>query len=271
MRIKRAVILGVVVSIVIFLVGQGINEFQSLDAFAGGSIAQIFTYLNVIDSIVFTGLFSLWYFNDKRILPDTREGLVLGAIFVAISIMVELILILTFALIIQNPELITEFYKSILTWASYVLMGGTAGVVGWMLYVFKQENENIIQFEKIVTVEQESIDPNLKNRFAFKLLGYFYFTLGLSLIIYPIGLRIMGIIFLIAGIGFFIKASANKQFSTIIIFLASITWAGVALYLNSINFLETSAKPYQLYMMILFFAGIISSIFLGWSILSKKR
>ena len=125
MKLKRSILIGLALYISEIIV-MLLAIYVIFRAFAdSNSISSIYIITTLVITVILTSLASLWYFNKAR--RNVKEGLKLGLMFVAVSIILQLLI----ALITKESfESIISVYKSIYFYISLIIVIATTSFIG---------------------------------------------------------------------------------------------------------------------------------------------
>mgnify|MGYP001574457689 CR=1 FL=1 len=125
MKLKRSILIGLALYISEIIV-MLLAIYVIFRAFAdSNSISSIYIITTLVITVILTSLASLWYFNKAR--RNVKEGLKLGLMFVAVSIILQLLI----ALITKESfESIISVYKSIYLYISLIIVIATTSFIG---------------------------------------------------------------------------------------------------------------------------------------------
>jgi len=131
MNRKRAFWIAVLLYLATFIVGIGIAIFLGTDLTWEEPISKIHWIWSIMLSVLLAGLFSMWYFKDKKVKSCAAEGCYLGLTFFAVGIFFDLLFLIPYLLSgIGDASALVGHYKDIWFWVSVILIVLTPVVVG---------------------------------------------------------------------------------------------------------------------------------------------
>lgn len=131
MNRKRAFWTAVLLYVVTFIVGIGVAIFVGTDFTGEEPISKVHWIWSIVLSVMFAGLFSAWYFMDKKVKTCAKEGCYLGLTFFAVGIFFDLLFLIPYLLSgVGDASVLVGYYKDVWFWVSVVLIVLTPVAVG---------------------------------------------------------------------------------------------------------------------------------------------
>lgn len=129
MNIKRALWIGALTYMITFIIGVTIAFIVGVDVWLGEELNTPFWLLSIFLTVVIVVFFANWYFQDKKIKRNVKEGLIFALVLFLVAAVFDLILAIPF--ILANGLGIFVYYLDPFVWISVLVMFATAAFVGW--------------------------------------------------------------------------------------------------------------------------------------------
>jgi len=133
MDYKRALFMAVLSYLVGFAVGNALASILRIPVWEGAEITTIFWLVSIFFTIILMAVFTLWYFKDTTIKPNVREGLLLGAVFVVVGFILDVLFIVPYMIKKEVPLDILQYFTDVFFWLTIVSIFVTTGALGWYL------------------------------------------------------------------------------------------------------------------------------------------
>jgi len=128
-NIKRALWIGALTYMITFIIGVTIAFIVGVDVWLGEELNTPFWLLSIFLTVVIVVFFANWYFQDKKIKRNVKEGLIFALVLFLVAAVFDLILAIPF--ILANGLGIFVYYLDPFVWISVLVMFATAAFVGW--------------------------------------------------------------------------------------------------------------------------------------------
>ena len=131
MNVKRAIGIGLVAYLCSFILSIVVVLLYGLDLTQTGNAPKLILIINILISIVLVTLFSLFYFKDKKLNADIKEGLHFGFVLIIIGFILDFIgFSISFA--VGSKQDIILYYSNPYFWIALTLLIATTAVVGYI-------------------------------------------------------------------------------------------------------------------------------------------
>ena len=130
MNKKRAIITAIGLYIATFLIGIIISLSGGLNFSDPSKIPPYFWFVSLIITIGFSAFASLWYFNSSKTARNTKEGFLLGIIFVVTGFILDLLFFIPVFFKSGNLQNILIYYTRPIFFASLILVVATTTLMG---------------------------------------------------------------------------------------------------------------------------------------------
>lgn len=125
MNIKRGILIALALYFVTMVIGIVLTIFTKINLESPQSIPTTYWIITIIATVILTSLASLWYFNKSK--RNALEGLKLGATFVIVGFILDLIFFLTQD---NGTQIIKEYYSNSSFYIVLVLVIATCLFIG---------------------------------------------------------------------------------------------------------------------------------------------
>lgn len=132
MNIKRAIGVGLLTYLTSFILGTIIMFAMGIDPSQTSEIPQSAYIINIIVTIILAGLFTLFYFRNKKIKRNAKEGFMFGIVLVIIGFILDIIILAIVSTMTTTQIDLLEYYSNPLFWLALILFVLTTTIVGAM-------------------------------------------------------------------------------------------------------------------------------------------
>ena len=130
MNLKRAIWVGLLTYVLSFIFGLVVMFFLGVDPAQTSEIPRSFLIILILVSLVFAGLFSLFYFKDKKIKPSAKEGFLFGLVLVAVGFILDVIIFGISNAFTETQQDLIAYYSDPLFWVALILFVAVTTIVG---------------------------------------------------------------------------------------------------------------------------------------------
>jgi len=124
--------MGVLVYICSFIAGILIATLLGIDLDTAVEAPPSVWYIGIVATVIILGLFTHWYFKDKKIKPTPKEGFYFGLTAVIIGTIIDAVLIIPYIILSDAPQDIFAYYTNPLFLVTLLIVLATPTVIGWM-------------------------------------------------------------------------------------------------------------------------------------------
>ena len=130
MNFKRALWIALLVYGISFIVGSLILVFSGLDLTQVSDVPDIFLYVNILVTVILAVLFTMFYFKDKKVKRNAKEGFYFGLVLILVGFILDIVIFSLGSLASESSLDLLDYYSNPIFWLSLVLIIVTATVVG---------------------------------------------------------------------------------------------------------------------------------------------
>ena len=131
MNIKRAISITIIISFVVYLISVIGSKLLGIDLETANAanMPTAMWYVALISVSIISTLGAIWYFRSSKIVPNIKNGLLLGLIFSIFGFIVSIILLL----IQENGgDIILSYFAQVEFWMAFILIITTSSLVGYI-------------------------------------------------------------------------------------------------------------------------------------------
>ena len=130
MNLKRAIGVGLLTYLASFIIGIIIMFAMGVDPSQGSEIPKSAFIVNIIITLILAGLFTLFYFKDKKIKRSAKEGFMFGIVLIIIGFILDIIIFTLTSMMTTTQVDLLEYYSDPIFWLALILFVLTTTIVG---------------------------------------------------------------------------------------------------------------------------------------------
>jgi len=130
MNVKRAIGVGLLTYLVSFILGIIVMFAMGVDPSQGSEIPKSAFIVNIIITLILAGLFTLFYFKDKKIKRNAKEGFLFGIVLIIMGFILDVIIFTLTSIMTSTQINILEYYSNPIFWLALILFVLTTTIVG---------------------------------------------------------------------------------------------------------------------------------------------
>ncbi len=130
MNKKRAILAAITLYIVTFIVGLILTIFAKTNFVSPQQSPTTYWLITIIITVLLTSIASIWYFNKPQVKRDIKEGFKLGATFIIIGFIIDMLIFLLSLVAGEGIQIIKEQYTSYSFYIIIILILSSTVFVG---------------------------------------------------------------------------------------------------------------------------------------------
>jgi len=133
MNLKRAVWMSVVVYAISFAIGIITAAILGVDLTEATEPPVSVWIISIVVTVAILAAFTWWYFKDKKVKPNAKEGLFFGLTMIIVGTILDMTIIIPYILTNDAGTEVLTYYANPLFLLTIVLLLATTTIVGWSL------------------------------------------------------------------------------------------------------------------------------------------
>lgn len=130
MNKKRAILISIALYISTFIIGVVLALAGNVNFTTPGAIPTYYWVVSLITTVGLAGIASVWYFNSQKTRRNTKEGFLLGIMFIIMGFILDMVFFLP-AVFTGTPFLtLLEYYAQPIFYFTLILVICTTTLIG---------------------------------------------------------------------------------------------------------------------------------------------
>ncbi len=129
MNKKRAILIALALYVSTLIVGIILTIFAKVNLQSPQEIPTTYWIITIVVTVLLTSIASIWYFNKKGTIRNTKEGLKLGWTFICVGFILDALFFIP-AFFSSGVKLLFEYYINPSFYITLLLVIATATFIG---------------------------------------------------------------------------------------------------------------------------------------------